>query len=332
MDVTALRRMFPSGVAAAKQLVAAGALERTVYRRCLDGGPWQNPLPGIILLFSGKPTRPQSVLAAVLLGGPGAMVTGAEACRRYGLRRGPARPRHERNPMDEVHLLVPHHRQLRSVEYVHVERTKSLPEPVIRSGVPLAPPARACIDAARRLRTDGEIAELLSDAVQSRLCTVAELNQELEASSRRHTALPRRVLRAIAEGVRSAAEIDAKRLWRSTRLPEPMWNADIYTEHGIFLGTADCWLDDVAMVWEIESSEWHMSPEDHDRTVERAARFTAAGAVYTATKPKRIRTDRAEVARRLKATYAQAKNRPRPALYAVPSSASVKPPSRRETS
>jgi hypothetical protein len=326
VDVSKLRTLFPDGVATAKQLVEAGMRERTVYRRCLDGGPWQNPLPGIIFLFSGPPKRRHLALAAVLLGGPGAMITGAEACRRHGLRRGPARLQDERDAIDEVHLLVPDRRQLRSVDYVYVERTKSLPEPVIRSGVPLAPLSRACIDAVRRLRDEGQIAELLSDAVQRRLCTVAELSRELEASSRRHTALPRRVLRSVADGVQSAAELAAKRMWGSTGLPSPMWNAEIYTEDGVFLGKADCWLDDVAMVWEIESSEWHMSPEDHDRTVERAARFTAAGAVYTATKPRRIRTDRMGVVHTLRATYAQAAARPRPPLRAVPTAAvSAKP-------
>jgi hypothetical protein len=107
-------------------------------------------------------------------------------------------------------------------------------------------------------------------------------------------------------------------MWPRTGLPSPMWNAEIYTEDGVFLGTADCWLDDVAMVWEIESSEWHMSPEDHDRTVDRAACFTAAGAVYTASKPRKIRTEPMEVARILRATYEQAAARPRPPLRAVP--------------
>jgi hypothetical protein len=333
VDVSRLRALFPEGVATAKQLVEAGMRERTVYRRCLDGGPWQNPLPGIIFLFSGRPTRRQLVLAAVLLGGPGAMVSGVEACRRHGMRRGPARLQDERDATDEVHLLVIDRRQLRSVGYVHVERTKRLPEPVVRSGIPLAPLPRACIDAARRIRTEGEIVELISDAVQRRLCSVAELSLELGAGSRRHTALPRRVLRSVADGVRSAAELAAKRLWPRTSLPSPMWNAEIYTEDGVFLGRADCWLDDVAMVWEIESTEWHLSPEDHDRTVERAARFTAAGAVYTASKPRKIRTEPAEVARILRATYEQAAARPRPALREVPATAmSAKPLSGRLTS
>ncbi|WP_219416322.1 hypothetical protein [Pseudonocardia nigra] len=313
-----LRATFSDGVATAKQLVAAGVPERTVYHRCLDGGPWQLILPGGIFLFTGRPTRRQLVLAAVLLGGPDAMVTGLEACRRYGLRRGPARIRDERESPEEVDLLVPQHRQLRSVGYVHVTRTKSLPEPVLREGVPLAPLTRACTDAARRRRNDGEIAELISDAVQRNLCTVAALGRQLDDGSRRGTAIPRRVLRSVADGARSAAELDAQKLWRGTGLPEPLWNVEVRTAGGVLLGIADCWVDDVAMVWEIESTEWHLSPEDHDRTVERAGEFVAAGAVYTASKPRKIRTDRAGVIRMLRQTYAQAAARPRPALYATP--------------
>jgi hypothetical protein len=126
--------------------------------------------------------------------------------------------------------------------------------------------------------------------------------------------MPRLVLRELAAGVRSAAERDARRMWASSSLPEAEWNVPIYDASGRFLGVADCWLDDVAMAWEIESSEWHLSPDDHSRTVERAAEFVAAGVVYTAAKPSQIRDGRRAVAARLHATYQQARLRPRPAV------------------
>jgi hypothetical protein len=124
------------------------------------------------------------------------------------------------------------------------------------------------------------------------------------------------VLADLSVGVRSAAERSAKQLWPSTGLPEPWWNAEVFDARGRSLGIADCWLDDVAMVWEIESSEWHLSPADHEYTVRRAAMFTAAGAVYVASKPKMVLNDRVEVAAVLRAVYKQAANRPRPALTA----------------
>jgi hypothetical protein len=295
--------------------VAHGVPERTVYERCLEGGPWQRVLPGIVLLFTGRPTIDQLTAAALLLGGPDSMITGVEACRRHGLRRGPIRRANDQPPV--IHILVPASRQVRSVEFVHVERTRRLPTPVTRDGFPLAPLVRACTDTARRIRSSSEVTELFSDAVQRGLCTVAALWQELSSGTRRGTAAPRAVLNDLSAGVRSAAERSAKQLWASTGLPEPWWNAEVRDADGVLLGVADCWLDDVAMVWEIESSEWHLSPADHDYTVRRAAKFTAAGAMYVASKPKMVLKSRAEVVTTLRAVYAQAAQRPRPPLTAV---------------
>jgi hypothetical protein len=312
------RAAFPLGVATAQQLVALGLSERTVYKRCLPGGPWRRLLPGVIALFTGTPTPDQYVLAALLLCGPDALVTGLEACRRHGIRRGPVRNSDHGPRPAEIHVLVPITRQVRSVGYVHVERTKRSPPAIIRGGVPLAPVPRSCIDAARRLTEPGDVTELLSDAVQRGLCTIAALAHELGDTTRRGTAVPRGVLLDVAEGVRSAAEREAKLLWRRSGLPEAGWNIAVHDEVGRFLGIADCWVDDVAMVWEIESSEWHLSPADHDATVERAAAFAAAGAVYLATKPKKLRTDPQWVTGLLRSCYERARARPRPGLTAGP--------------
>ncbi len=295
--------------------MAAGVPERTVYHRCLEGGPWQRALPGIVFLFSGTPTRLQYVIAALLLGGPDSVVTGVEACRFHGLRRGPARRTGQ--PAEEVHLLVPHNRQVRSVGYVHVERTTNLPRPDRRAGLRIAPVARACADGARRLSQHGEITELMSDAVQRRLCTVPQLAHEVATNSRRGTALPNRVLRDVSDGVRSAAESAAKNLWGKAGMPSAWWNAPVHTADGRLVGIADCWVDGVAMVWEIESTEWHLDPAAHDYTVQRAGLFTSVGALYIASKPKMVLTEPREVAALLRAVHAQAAARPRPPLHAV---------------
>jgi hypothetical protein len=310
----ALRAAFPDGVATVRSLGPHGVSERTAYKRCLDGGPWQSILPGVVLLFTGHPTRHQILRAALLLGGNEALITGVEACRLLGIRRGPAK--REVGAMDEVHILVPHHRQVRSTGFAHVERTRRMPDPIRRNGLPLASLPRACLDAARRLGNRGDIAELFSDAVQRRLCTVTDLTTELASASRRGTAMPRSVLRDVSGGIRSAAELRALRLLERSGLPEPRRNVWIYDANGRFLGVADFWFDDVAMVWEIESTEWHLDPEQHDRDVERAADFAAGGAVYVASKPSKVIKDPADVLRMLSATYAQAKARPRPALCA----------------
>jgi hypothetical protein len=150
-------------VITARGLVQLGVPESTVYRRARNGGPWQRLLPGVLLLSNGTPSTQQLVTAALLYSGPDSMLTGMLACRRHGVRRGPT-------PPFQVHVLVPHARQLRSTGFVLVERTRRLPDPVGDDGVPLAPPARACIDTARRLSDPREVTELLGDAVQRGLC------------------------------------------------------------------------------------------------------------------------------------------------------------------
>lgn len=309
-DRSRLRAAFPSGIATARRLAAVGISERTAYHRCLDGGPWRRLLPGIIMLGNGEPTVRQLIEAALLLGGPDAVVTDLHACRLHGLRRGPI----GRAGPHEVALLVPKQRQVRSTGFAHVQRTTRLPDPVVRGGFPVAPIERACLDAVRRLESAAEITELLAEAVQRGLCTASSLAGELARGSRRGTAMPTRVLADVAAGVRSTAERDARRLWLRGGLPEARWNVPVHRPDGTLIGVADCWVDEIALAWEIESSEWHLSPDAHDRTVVRAAEFTAAGVVYTATKPKRLTTDPEEVLRTLRETCARARTRPRPPL------------------
>ena len=95
---------------------------------------------------------------------------------------------------------------------------RDMPKPVFKDGVPLVPVCRACLDAARRLHSAAEITELIADAVQRGLCTPGPLAAELREGSQRGSATPRRVLADVADGVRSTAERDAKRLLKQERV------------------------------------------------------------------------------------------------------------------
>ena len=133
----------------------------------------------------------------------------------------------------------------------------------------------------------------------------------------------RAVLRDVGAGVRSAAERDAKTVWRRSGLPEPFWNAPVYAQNGSFLGIADAWWDDVALAWEINSIAWHLQPQDYAREQSRTARFTAAGVPVLPTLPKRLTHDAAAVIRELQDAYRHASSRPRPSVRAVRSAATV---------
>lgn len=297
-------------VITARELVALGVPESTVYERCRPGGPWQLLLPAVVLLSSGRPTADQLVVAGLRYAGDDAMVTGLEACRRLGIRRGP-------EPAQHLHLLVPHDRQPQSRGFVVVERTRRMPRPIRRRGFPLAPVARAAVDAARRIRSAREITELLADGVQRGLCTVGELATEVDAAQRQGTAVPRRILRDVSAGARSAAERDAQAVWRRSGLPEPWWNARIFGPDGTLLGIADGWWDDVGLAWEINSFAWHLSPEDYAREQQKAARFTAAGVSQLPTLPTRLRQDQAAVIGEMRNAYTHAAARGRPDVRAT---------------
>lgn len=304
-DRAALWAASRGGVIAARVLVEMGLSESTVYRRCRDGGPWQRLAPGIVLLCTGEPTEDQLVTAALLHGGPRAVLTGLAACMRQGVRRGPSAGR-------KLQLLVPDDRQVRHTWFVRVDRTRNMPAAVRRGGVPLAPLPRALADGSRTLRDEREIAELFSDAVQRGLCTVAEIADELDANGQHGSATPRRVLRAVRDGIRSAAELDAQKLWARSGLPEPRWNVAVHDGSGRFLGVADAWWDDVALAWEINSIAWHLRPADYAREQARSARFAAAGVGVLPTVARRLRDDGPEVLRELKAAHRAAAGRPRP--------------------
>jgi hypothetical protein len=308
----ALWQAAQHGVIAARTLVSLGVPESTVYRRCRDGGPWQRLAPGIVLMATGTPTVDQRVVAALLHGGDGAILTGVEACRRLGIRRGPP----DGGPL---HVLVPHTRQVRNTELTRIERTTRLPRPMVRDGVPLAPAGRAVVDTAKKVRSGAAIAELAADAVQHNLCTVEQLAEELATCGRRGSATPRDVIRDVAAGVRSAAERDAKKLSRRSGLPEPMWNAAVYGSDGALLGIADAWWDDVGLAWEINSFAWHLLPADYAKEQAKRARFAAAGVPVLPTLPRRLHAEGHEVIKEMQKAYAAAGGAPRPPVRAVPS-------------
>jgi len=268
-------------------------------------------LPGIVLLNSAEPTRRQLIDATLLYGGPDAVVTGAESCRRHGLRRLPGDD-------ERVHLLVPDERKVKNSDFVIVERTIRLPVPVVRDGLPLAPLVRAVLDECRRSRAFDPVSALVAEAVQRGKVNPHHLMRELGEGSHRGTAVTREVLAKVIKGARSVAEIDAMEVWARTGLPEPDWNFELRDDFGRYVATPDAWCDDVAMAWEIDSYEFHFGKEGYANTLSRNVRYTAAGVLMVPTLPSRLRTDPASVADELRAAYRAAAARPRPAVRAIP--------------
>lgn len=293
-------------VVRAAELEELGMSRSSIYRRCLPGGPWRRILPGVVLLLPCEPDAPQRIEAALLRAGPDAMVTGLWAARLHGLNQIPE--------PDQIHLLVPEKREVSSVGFMVVERTTRLPQAVVRSGVPVAPAYRAVLDAARRIRDFDAVRSLLAESVQRRRCTLEQLSRELSRGSQRGSALPRRALIALLAGTQSIAEADAWEICKRTGLPEAEWNVVVTTGTGEFVARPDAWWDEVAFAWEIDSRAWHEKWDDYSATLQRNARYAAAGIVVLQTLPIRLRTEPDQVAAELRAAHEAAARRPRPSV------------------
>lgn len=213
-----------------------------------------------------------------------------------------------------VHLLVPKEKQVRSAATVVIERSKRLPKPAMRSGFPVAHLARAALDAARRMDSIDRVRATLTEVVQHGRVELGVLRHELDRGSNRGSALPRRVLTEISDGIRSTAEAWARDLVRRARLPTPRYNARVHTTDGALLGIVDAWWDDVCLGWEIDSVGFHFRAADYGATMTRHNAFTAAGAIMVHTVPSALRRDPRGVVADLRGAYEHARSRPRPSL------------------
>jgi hypothetical protein len=292
------------------ELEEIGMPRSSVYRRCLPGGPWRRLLPGVILLHPTQPTDEQRLRAGLLRGGQRAMITGLWALRRHGLRQVPE--------PEEVHLLVPHEREVTSAGFALIERTTRLPKALAREGLPVAPVHRAVLDGARRIRDFDTVQAMLAEAVQRKRCTPGQLERELRLGSQRGSAIPRRALQALLNGAESVAEADAWEVWKLSGLPTAEWNVRVCDRSGAFIAKPDAWCDEVAFAWEIDSRGYHAEGDHYAATLARNARYSAHGIVCLQTLPTRLRTEPGQVIAELRASYAAACARPRPPVTCRP--------------
>lgn len=308
VDFTTLPALFPHRVARAAELIALGLTSTTVYANTRPGGRWQRLLPGILLLSNAPPSRVELVQAALRYAGEGAVLTGHDALRLHGIRAA--------KPDGPVHVLIPHDRQVRSADTVVIERTTRMPKSLLHKNFSIAPAERAVLDAARRMRTLDGVRAILAETVQRGAARPAGLRAELAMGSNRGSALARQVLTEVSDGVQSVAEAWARRLILDSHLPKPAWNVPICDAGGQLLAIVDAWWDDTAVAWEIDSYEWHLSPENYAATVARGSKLTAAGITVVHTTPARIQREPGVVVRELDAALTHARARPRPDIVA----------------
>ncbi len=266
-------------------------------------------LPGVYLSHNGLLTVGQREVAAVLYGGVDTVITGGAALIRHGVNWPST---------DVVDVLIPHAAKRQSMEFVRVHRTSRLPNKTWKfDGLRWASPARAVADAARDVRELRDVLALVAGAVQHGKCTVGQLAAELRAGPTRGSGALRAALDEVADGVASAAEGDLRKLIKSGGLPEPLYNPRLYVGSE-FLAQPDLYWREAGVAGEVDSREWHLSPELWARTLERHAKMSAQGIIVVHYTPRRITADGARLLAELRSTIEAGQRRPALAVQVFP--------------
>jgi hypothetical protein len=313
LDRGALARLLRSQhqVVSREQTLACGMTHSARKHRLRPGGSWQTLLPGVYLALTGTATADQREMAALLHAGPGSVITGHAALRRNGIAA--AAP-------GVVDVLVPAKARSGSASFVRVRRTSRMPELVCVDGeIRFVTAPRAVADTVRDLSSLREVRALVAGAVQRRHCTVTMLARELEQGPRPGSRLLRAALAEVADGIRSVAEGDFRTLLKRGRVPMPMFNARLYDDAGL-IAVVDAWWPQAGLAAEVDSREWHLSPQDWERTMRRHADLTARGILVLHFTPSQIRKEQGTVLATVAAALAA---RPNPAPLPVRAAAAA---------
>jgi very-short-patch-repair endonuclease len=307
----ALRRVLrdQERVISRAEALSCGMTVDQVQWRIRPGGPWQRLLPGVYLAATGTPTERQAEIAALRYAGPDSALTGVTALRRHGVRVPPGKA---------LTVLIPAGRVRANRPLVRVWPTTRMPEFVLADGaVRFTQAARAVADASRELGSLREVRAVTAAAVQRRACRLDQLIGELAAAPMRQSAWLRRALAEVADGVRSVAEGDLRDLIIGAQLPSPMFNAELYVGR-TFLAKPDAWWPAAGVAAEVDSREWHLSPDDWARTLARHARMTACGILVLHVTPAQIRAEPDRVTAEIRAALQAGQQRPALAVRARP--------------
>lgn len=225
----------------------------------------------------------QLLQAMALYAGPGAVASGALACRRHRLRDVP--------DVLVGDALVPHGRHLMGGGHVKLHQTCRLPLPVVLEGWPLAPVTRAVADASRWCRSLQNVRALVLAAVGDHRTTVDALTAEVDDGPRRDSARLGRALVDARRGARSAPEAEAAdSLLATGGMPAFLLNPEIWM-NGVLVGAPDGYVPATGFGWELDSLRHHGSSDDLAHTFDRHQNFSDVDVELLHVVPARMRRD-----------------------------------------
>jgi hypothetical protein len=298
------------GVVSRSQVLECGLGRGALDHLIRPGGPWQRIVPGVYVTTTGTVTPDQRAMAALLHAGPRSMITGAAAVRRHNLRCA---------GLNEIDVLVPAEVRVHSTGFVRILHTTRMPATCyVTRRIRFALPERAVADAARGMIRLGDVRAVVAEAIQRGRCNLASLAEELNRGPSAGSRLYRIALAEIGAGIRSAAEADLKALVDKSDLDKPMYNPELYAADGAFLGIPDTWWQRAGVAGEVDSREYHISPEDQERTTMKHNRMAAHGISVLHFSPSTVKNEPRTVLDYLRGAIESGREKPPLKITAIP--------------
>ncbi|HEY5515920.1 MAG TPA: hypothetical protein VIK12_06920 [Pengzhenrongella sp.] len=295
-----------NGLVTRAQLAAGGISAAAVRHRSQRS--WRHVLPGVVALSSAALSPEQRLVAAQLMCGGSARVSGSTAARWHGIA----------SVVDDgrVHMQVPVNQAARRSGFVIATRSRRIPSGAVCSGiVRFAPLPRAVADAARTARSDRIATAIVIEALQRGLVRPQDLDHELGAGAQRGSSILRRAMATARTGAWSVAEVDLLDLLATSRVLPPAWpNPELRAPDGVALPSPDAWFDDVGLAVQVHSAQHHSSPADWDRTVRVDSIFAEYGISRLAVTPHDVQTNGQGVLDRIERAHAARVGQRRPAV------------------
>jgi hypothetical protein len=97
----------------------------------------------------------------------------------------------------------------------------------------------------------------------------------------------------------------------------PLFNPSVYDAGGTFIARPDAWWPELGIAIEVDSREWHLSPEDHADTLARGRRMGKHQIIVLRFTPRQIRSEPTEVIKDIRDALQGARGRPKLNLRTV---------------
>lgn len=264
-----------------RQALKHGVTPQVIRHAVGPRGRWQRVVSGVYATFTGPLTERHIVRAALLYAGHTSMVSGAVACRAFGMTYAPS--------SSGVLLLVPKEVQRAKVPIAHIRRVKVAPQPRTIRGFRCAPPERAVLDSVRGAGHLSDVRAALTEVVQRGLSTPDRLVAEFDADDRRGLKLAGLALEDVRAGCWSAPESELRDLIAQGTFPEePIWNQPLPDAPDL---VPDLQFRQARLAIEVDSMQWHFFGDAVERTESKRARYAQLGWRCLPVLPRRIYTD-----------------------------------------